>query len=147
MNLLCESEDEMTNDAVEGRPVRGIAPGGFDVFAEIGDTTMVYRCLNDSAWTMVWASAGCRRVTGHDPDDLIGNRVISYTDLIVPEDRLGVSVGVQTALAEGRPFQLDYRIRHAGGSVVRVFELGLGIAGGSGIIESIQGVIAYVGTV
>jgi len=147
VNLSCELEDEMTNDVVEGRPVGGVAPGGFDVFAEIGDTTMVYRCLNDSAWTMVWVSAGCRRVTGHDPVDLIGNRVISYTDLIVPEDRLGVSVGVQTALADGRPFQLDYRIRHAGGSVVRVFELGLGIAGGSGVVESIQGLIAYVGTV
>jgi PAS domain-containing protein len=136
----------MTNDAAAGRQVGGCGTGGLDVLAELGGTTMVYRCLNDSAWTMVWASVGCREVTGHDPGDLIGNRVISYTELILPQDRLGVSVGVQTALAEGRPFQLDYRIRRADGSVARVFEIGLGMLGDSGAVESIQGVIAYVGS-
>ena len=137
----------MSSDAVDGR--LGGRPGadGVNVLAELGESTMVYRCLNDSEWTMVWVSEGCRRVTGHGPSDLVGNRVVSYTELILPEDRLGVSVEVQTALAQARPFQLDYRIRRADGSVVRVFELGQGICGTTGVVELLEGVIALVGAV
>ena len=137
----------MTSDPVDGRQAGRFGNGGVDVLAELGESTMVYRCLNDSEWTMVWVSSGCRRVTGHDPSDLIGNRVVSYTELILPEDRLEVSVRVQTALAQTRPFQLDYRIRRADGSVVRVFELGQGVRSTTGVVELLEGVIALVGTV
>jgi len=134
----------MNGDAV-GRRQRGEPqPEPPEVLAELGRQTMVYQCLNDSEWTMVWVSEGCRHVTGRDPSELVGNRVVSYTDLIIPEDRLGVSVAVQTALAEGESFSLDYRIRRGDGTVARVFEVGLGIRDAAGAVESLQGVIALV---
>ncbi len=102
---------------------------------------MLYRCLNDSDWTMVWISPGCRAVTGYHPDDLIGNRRIAYSELITTEDRLEVSVAVQDALAEKRPFQLRYRIVRSDGRVVPVWEQGIGVRGPSNRVEHLEGVI------
>jgi PAS domain S-box-containing protein len=109
-------------------PVRGV-PG------------MLYRCLNDSDWTMLWVSEGCRALTGYDPEELVDNRTVSYSEVIRPEDRLAVSLEVQTALAERRPFQLRYHIRRANGQLVPVWEQGYGVYSEQGSVLLIEGVI------
>lgn len=106
---------------------------------------MVYRCLNDSDWTMLEVSPGCRTVTGYPPEAVLGNATLSYASLIVPEDRIQVSATVQEALAEHRPFQLHYRIRHADGSTRQVWEQGWGRYDGSGRLDAIEGVIVDAG--
>jgi len=85
---------------------------------------MAYRCHNDPNWTMEFCSEGCRALTGYEVGDLIGNRKISYNDIIHPDDRGPVRRDVQAALAESRPFQLTYRIRTAGGEEKWVLEQG-----------------------
>ena len=49
---------------------------------------MAYRCRNDADWTMEFVSQGCRALTGFAPEDLIENRVVSFGDLIHPDDRM-----------------------------------------------------------
>lgn len=114
---------------------------GERLWARLDARAMLYRCLNDSEWTMLEVSPGCREVTGHPPEAVLGNTTVSYASLIVAEDRIGVSAEVQEALAERRPFQLRYRIRHADGSVRRVWEQGWGRYGAGGRLEDIEGVI------
>lgn len=109
------------------------------------DTAMVYRCLNDSDWTMLWVSDGCRAVTGYAPSDLVANRRVSYSGLILADDRLEVSVAVQDALERDQPFQLSYRIQSADGRVVTVWEQGYGVRGPTQRIEYLEGVIAAAG--
>jgi PAS domain-containing protein len=48
---------------------------------------MAYRCLNDENWTMEFISEGCVELTGYNPLDLIGNRKLSYGELIHPDDQ------------------------------------------------------------
>lgn len=103
---------------------------------------MQYRCRNDSDWTMIEVSSGCRSVTGYEPEDLIGSRTVAYGSLIHEADRLNVSVEVQEALTSGRPFQIRYRIRHADGQLIQVWEQGEGIYGANGGIDEIFGVIS-----
>ena len=58
---------------------------------------MVYRCHNDSQWTMEFVSDGCLAVTGYRAEDLIFNRTISYEHLTHPEDRLRVRSSVNAS--------------------------------------------------
>ena len=42
---------------------------------------LVYHCENDADWTMKFISAGCLKLTGYKPEDLIDNNKISYNDI------------------------------------------------------------------
>lgn len=88
---------------------------------------MVYRCRNDSQWTMEFVSEGCRSLTGYAPEEIMQNSVVSYASLIHPEDREKVWVDVQRGVREGTPFQTTYRIVDRSGSVKWVWEQGCGI--------------------
>ncbi len=105
---------------------------------------MAYRCRNDPSWTMEFVSTGCLPLTGHPPEDLLGNARVSYAELIHPEDRRHVWVGVQEALARQGPFQLTYRIRTARGEEKWVWEAGQGVFDPSGRCLAIEGFITDV---
>lgn len=51
---------------------------------------LVYRCRNDSSWTMEFVSDGCEELTGYKPSDLLFNKRVSYSDIIHPDDRQDV---------------------------------------------------------
>jgi PAS domain S-box-containing protein len=85
---------------------------------------MVYQCCVDPEWTMLFVSEGCRDLTGYEPSDLVGNRIVSYGGLIVEDDRARVLAAVRDAIDRGQPFRLRYRIRHANGGTRWVWEQG-----------------------
>jgi two-component system, cell cycle sensor histidine kinase and response regulator CckA len=97
---------------------------------------MAYQCCNDPEWTMLFVSEGCRELTGYEPSDLIGNRVVSYASIIAEDDRDLVEHEVRQALAENRAFRMIYRIRRADGEMRWVWEQGrVGqVAGGEATI-------------
>lgn len=105
---------------------------------------MAYRCANDSDWTMEFVSSGSKSLTGFDPADLIDNRVVSYGELIHPDDRERVWKTVQRSLDDHSSFRVTYRIRAADGSERWVWEQGLGIPSPDGRIEAIEGFITDI---
>ncbi len=104
---------------------------------------IVYRCLADEHWTMEFVSQGCWGLTGYAPEDLVGNRVVSYAEVIHPDDRERVRAEVQAAIGAGRAFQLEYRIRNQAGGVRWVWEQGRAV-GGSGEDQRLEGFITDV---
>ena len=102
---------------------------------------MAYRCLNNRAWTLSFVSDGCRALTGYAPEDLVGSRRLSYSDLILDDDRERVWKAVQHGLAEKKDFRMTYRIRAASGEEKWVLEQGRGIFSGSGALEFLEGFI------
>ena len=102
---------------------------------------IAYRCLNDANWTMEFISEGCQALTGYRVEDLVGNHHASYTSLILEEDRTRVWDTVQEALAEGRAFQMMYRIRDASGTTRWVWEQGRGVFDDQGGLVAIEGYI------
>lgn len=105
---------------------------------------MVYRCRNDPHWTMEFVNDGCQWLTGYRPDELVGNRVTAYADLIHPDDRDEVWVDVQEALEERRPFELAYRVRTAGGDQKWVREYGCGVFGADRALAGLEGFVTDV---
>ena len=102
---------------------------------------MVYRCHNDSQWTMEFVSDGCLEITGYSPEDLLFNRTISYEQLTHPEDRLRVRGSVNAALAQGRRFDVEYRIISRGGTERWVWERGTGLYGPDGRVLAVEGIV------
>ena len=89
----------------------------------------VYRCRDDAQWTMEYVSGGFQLLTGRAPEDLLGNRVISYNELIHSDDRGRVAETGATGKGEGARIWIEYRLCHVDGSVrwvseraVRVFD-------------------------
>lgn len=90
---------------------------------------MAYRCRNTSDWTMAFVSDGVEAVTGYTREEIVGNALISYNDVIDPKDRRRVWDEVQQAIKEGRQFSLSYRIKHKDGQQRWVWERGVGVPG------------------
>ncbi len=104
---------------------------------------MAYRCANDPDFSMEFCSQGCLELTGYPPEELLGNKGISFSDLIVLEDRQRVHAEVDQALSQGQRFHLHYRILNAREDVRWVEELGQGIYS-AGRLEALEGFIMDV---
>lgn len=85
---------------------------------------MAYRCAPDSRWTMHFVSQGSRTITGYAPEELRGNRVVAFGDLIHPEDQNRVHEAVALAVSRHQPFEVEYRLRTRQGEERWVWEQG-----------------------
>ena len=105
---------------------------------------MVYRCLNDSSWTMIFLSAGVEKLTGYPPSAFTGDDAMSYASLIHPDDRAKVAEDTNAAVRERRPFQLNYRITTATGKLRWAWEQGSAVYGEDGEVTALEGFIADI---
>jgi PAS domain S-box-containing protein len=101
---------------------------------------ILYRCRNDSSWTMLDLAEPVRELTGYGPEAFIGNAEIAYADLIHEEDRARVWDEVQAALAADLSFRTAYRIRTRAGAIRQVWEQGRRTGAGDEILGFIQDV-------
>ncbi len=104
---------------------------------------MAYRCRNDRDRTMEFVSDGCSGLTGYSPDDLVGNRQVSYAQLIHPDDKEYFWSEIQDALTEKIPFRLTYRIKSLSGTKW-VWEQGRGVFSSDGELMALEGFITDI---
>ena len=102
---------------------------------------MVYCCLCDTDWTMVFVSQGCRSLTGYQPSEMLYNHRISYEQITFAEDREFVRRKIMQHAQTGEPFEIEYRIVHADGGVRWVLERGKALFNESGEVEALEGLI------
>jgi PAS domain S-box-containing protein len=99
---------------------------------------MAYFGRADRARTIELASDGRHALLGLPPDQ----KTFQLAPLIHPDERDNVLEAVKTALAENRPFAIEYRLRHAGGDWRTVWEQGQPI--GQGKQTAVQGYLVDV---
>ncbi|HEU68775.1 MAG TPA: PAS domain S-box protein [Candidatus Acetothermia bacterium] len=104
---------------------------------------MAYRSRNDRARTMEFASDGCQELLGYEPQALVGNREVTYGDLIHPDGRDRAWDTIQQAIACGEPFTLTYRVRTATGGKKQLWERGIAVQGEDGA-PILEGFIADI---
>ncbi|MEZ0246739.1 MAG: PAS domain S-box protein, partial [Methylophilaceae bacterium] len=102
---------------------------------------MVYCCLYDENWTMVFISQGGLGLTGYAPSDMLYNKRISYEQITHPADRTWVRSRFAEVSAKGKAFEAEYRIVHADGGIRWVLERGLPLFNESGEVEALEGFI------
>lgn len=89
---------------------------------------MVYRCLNDSHWTMLFVSQGCLALTGYASQDLIQNARVCWEEVTFAEDRSRVRSEIAEAIASGKRFSVQYRVVTSTGNLKWVLERGIAVA-------------------
>jgi len=85
---------------------------------------VAYQCKNDQNWTMHFISKNVKQLTGYQADDLIDNKLISFSEIIFPEDRDYVSETILNSVGKSKPFKLEYRIKTRQGGIKWVWEQG-----------------------
>jgi PAS domain S-box-containing protein len=88
---------------------------------------VVYRCINDEHWTMLFISDEVEKLTGYPAKQFIRNKAVSFEKITFAEDRLANRLAVEAQLEKHARFSVEYRIRHANGQLRWVQELGRGI--------------------
>jgi len=114
-----------------------------DVLVENMDG-LIYCTLYDDYWTMIFASVGCKELTGYDREDLIFNQLISYEEITLEADREMVRQKIDHAVKLGERFEIEYRIQRADGKVIWVSERGNPIYDERGEVQAIEGIIQNI---
>ncbi|TKG91874.1 PAS domain S-box protein [Puteibacter caeruleilacunae] len=107
---------------------------------------VAYRCQNDEDWTMEFISEGIYALTGYKPEEIRGNRLLSYNDLIHPDDRDIVKERVDEGIREHRQFTIEYRIIAKNGDVKWVWEQGVAVYNEEGTLTNLEGLINDITT-
>ncbi|MGL5193599.1 MAG: PAS domain-containing sensor histidine kinase, partial [Chroococcales cyanobacterium] len=105
---------------------------------------MVYRSKNDRNWTMEFVSDGCIALTGYNPEELIGNRQVSFCKIIHPDDQDKLWAKVQSSLQNQQPFEFAYRIITRTGETKWVWEQGRGIFSVTGELFALEGYLTDI---
>jgi len=104
-------------------------------------SAFIYRCRNDENYTMSYMAGCVMQVTGYGEADVIGNRVLSYVDMIDPQDIGRVVAAVDAGLEQGRPWDVDYRLIRRDGDVACVRERGDAVYDADGQLQYLQGLV------
>lgn len=103
---------------------------------------MVYRCLNDERWTMLFVSEGCFPLTGYRPQELLDKESeVTYNEIILPQYRWYIRELWQANLEQKQFVESEYEIKTASGEIKWVLERGYGIYDREGRLLYIEGFI------
>lgn len=105
---------------------------------------MVYRCMNNRQWTMLFVSDGCKELTGYNPEDLIDNAKISFNDLIHPDFRDDLWNKWQIQLKSKDTFTDEYIIVTKSGEHKWVYEKGAGVFDENDNLIALEGFISDI---
>lgn len=85
---------------------------------------MAYRSVFDSDWNMRFVSEGSNELVGYSPEELLEDGGVSFSSLIVNEDRKKARMSIDTQLELTNSFTVEYRLRSSSGEVHHVLERG-----------------------
>lgn len=101
---------------------------------------VVYLCLNDERYSMLYLSAEVESLTGHPASVFLAGE-LSFVDLYHPDDAPGIVAEVERAIEIQRSFHLSYRIRHPDGEWRWIEEHGQGVYEPSGALLYLEGTL------
>lgn len=104
----------------------------------------VYRCANDSDWTIYFISNGCYSITGYNPEDFLYNKKITFNDLIHPDYRDKLHKMWDEVLSKKGILESEYPINTKSGEIKWIWERGQGIFSDSGDLLFLEGFVTDV---
>ncbi|MEO0372625.1 MAG: methyl-accepting chemotaxis protein [Pseudomonadota bacterium] len=106
----------------------------------LASKAFVYRCENDSDYTMRFLSGCFHDITGYHTGQIMDNRERGYVSLCHPDDVDDMVVRIDAAIARGEAWDVDYRLVHPDGTEMPVRERGSAVFEGAELIY-LQGLV------
>ncbi|MBC8123922.1 MAG: PAS domain-containing protein, partial [Gemmatimonadaceae bacterium] len=113
----------------------------FDLINSLPSIVFFSRAASDLSTH--YLSTGCLNVTGYTHEELL-MAGCSYNSIIEPDDFTSASETIRDALAKGKNYQVEYRIRTKLGQSKWVWEVGNNIVDNSRMGKSIEGFISDI---
>ncbi|WP_426227472.1 PAS domain-containing protein [Pararhizobium sp. DWP3-4] len=104
----------------------------------------LYRCRADEHYTMLDMTDGIQRIFGYRVDEIVGNRVRTFTSIMCEDDVPAMDAVVGKALESRTDWTLEYRIRHNSGHFIWVTETGGGVWDENGELLYLEGSIVNI---
>lgn len=101
----------------------------------------VYRCRNDSEYTMLYMHGGVREITGWPVESFIENRDAAFASTIHPDHAAHVDAAVDAAIASRGSWNVLYQLTTRTGDSAWVRETGNGVFDENGELLYLQGLI------
>ncbi len=93
----------------------------------------VYRCeARPGRRAVRFLSPAIQAIVGLAPEEITGDPARGLEDWVVPEDRARVWAEIEAAVAQGRSYEVEYRIHDARGQVRWVYDVGREVRGAEG---------------
>ena len=103
----------------------------------------IYRCRAVDEWPMHHMSEGIEELTGYPASDFIGNRVRSFSSIIVDDDLQPIDEVLERIRSRAQ-LENEYRIIRADGSERWVYERSQGVFDARGELEWLDGAIVDI---
>ncbi len=100
-----------------------------------------FRCVNDPDRTVRFMSADIEQISGYPPSDFLDNVNRTFVSIIHPDDRRSVRQTIEKMVAQGKPWEIEYRILRRDGTSRWVFEKGRGLRDDHGLISFVDGFV------
>ncbi|MDB5523011.1 MAG: chemotaxis protein [Rhizobium sp.] len=104
----------------------------------------LYRCRADENYTMLEMTDGITRIFDYPADEILGNRVRSFTSIMCEEDVPRMDEAVGKALETKTNWSMEYRLRHNRGHYIWVSETGGGVWDTDGSLLYLEGSIINI---
>jgi len=104
-------------------------------------TGVIYRCLLDENWTMLYVSDEIEHLSGFPVSDFLHNKVRSFADIMYPEDTGSTAKSIQNQIDKDGKFVSNYRIVRADGKVRWVRGQGQAVYSEDGTTRWLDGAI------
>lgn len=101
----------------------------------------VYRCHNDTDFTMQFMDGQVAEICGYRADQIIGNAEVSFVGLTHPDDQQMMFDAVDAAIEGDKPWNVTYRLISASGAPVWIKERGAAVRDETGKVVFLQGLI------
>ena len=117
--------------------------GGLEIMRSImqASQSFAYRCDNDEDVTMRYLTGNVREITGCTAEELLGNRTRTYASLCHKDDLRPMIDQVDAAIADHRPWDLDYRLVRPDGTTLLVRERGTAVRDDGDNVVFLQGLV------
>ena len=101
----------------------------------------IYRCHNDRDYTMQIMSGRVEQLCGRPARDIIGNRVIAFTDMVHEDDKAEMFEDVDKAIEARKPWDIAYRFVKPVGDIIWVRERGKAVYDENGEVIFLEGMV------